>query len=254
MSFVVPVGTWKEGCYMKKIIFTIILLLGAYGNVWGLSYTGSISSDNGLYGTASWSEDATLSWVVVYDPDTMWWTYTYTFSVTNKSPSHEILEVSSGDNKFTEDNLIDYSNIVGAEADPVLGVFSTGGSNPGLPGDIYGIKWDSAGNGFIDTWTIVSDRAPMWGDFYAKDGTDGKDAAGNQIWVYAFNTGFGNDTGSPIADGNAYDVTNGWAWVLVPDSEIGIPPQEVVPEPGTLLLMGGGLMGLAFFGRRRFRK
>lgn len=30
--------------------------------------------------------------------------------------------------------------------------------------------------------------------------------------------------------------------------------QDVVPEPGTILLLGGGLLGLAFFGRRRIGK
>ena len=31
----------------------------------------------------------------------------------------------------------------------------------------------------------------------------------------------------------------------------GAPPQEQVPEPGTILLLGGGLLGLAFYGRGR---
>jgi len=34
--------------------------------------------------------------------------------------------------------------------------------------------------------------------------------------------------------------------------EIGTPPQET-PEPGTIMLLGGGLLGLGFFGWRRSR-
>ncbi|MDH4100783.1 MAG: PEP-CTERM sorting domain-containing protein [Nitrospirota bacterium] len=33
------------------------------------------------------------------------------------------------------------------------------------------------------------------------------------------------------------------------------PPQEIpVPEPGTIMLLGGGLLGMAFYGKRRMRK
>lgn len=36
----------------------------------------------------------------------------------------------------------------------------------------------------------------------------------------------------------------------VSDSDIGSP----VPEPGTLILLGAGLVGLAGFGRKKFKK
>jgi len=57
-----------------------------------------------------------------------------------------------------------------------------------------------------------------------------------------------------------------WAVIHLPDLEIknigklshvgevvggGAPPSEQIPEPGTILLLGGGLLSLAFFGRGR---
>lgn len=40
----------------------------------------------------------------------------------------------------------------------------------------------------------------------------------------------------------------------VQDDDGSAPPQAVIPEPSTLILLGGGLLGLGFANRKRFKK
>jgi hypothetical protein len=107
--------------------------------------------------------------------------------------------------------------------------------NGGLgPGDIFGIKWGTDNGPTTLAITIITDRAPMWGDFYAKDG----EYSGQK--QYAYNSMFGSDTNAPIGNGN-----NG-GWVLVPDT-------TVVPIPSAVWLLSSGLIGLVGL-RRKFRE
>jgi hypothetical protein len=196
-------------------------------------YTGAISGTDGtlFYSPAmSWS-GAVLSWDVDYDGSSKLWTYNYTFATNNtKAISHLILEVSED---FGSRNIFPGTTGGYEKDNPKLHGES---GNPGIPGTIWGIKWETAGDPLTYSFTIVTDRGPMWGDFYAKDGVDGPG-----LYVYAYNKGFGWDTSAPIADGNA------GGWVLVPDTTNGIS------EPGILLLLGTGLVGLAAVTRRKMK-
>ena len=197
--------------------------------------TGTINagSGGGLFATGSWATEepyAELSWEVSESSNI--WTYEYTFSLPAKENSHSIFEVSSD---FAAENILD-----GTTSGWELGNwYDQGMSNPGIPGTLYGIKFD--GSGLNDMFTIVTDRAPMWGSFYSKDGREG--GGPGSEWVYAHNENFGSYSNAGIYG----DAPSGYA--LVPNTET-----AKVSEPGTLGMMGLGFLSLVLgsvFTRRK---
>jgi hypothetical protein len=182
----------------KKFIWTMIVFFGlVITNLWADSFTGSIKYGDGLVGAASWNS-AELFWTVDDETNPGLWTYVYSFSVGRKAISSIIIGAAES---FALQNIKD-----GTSNGLELGQFGQNGkSTPGLPEEIYGLKWSISGKSFECVRTVVTDRAPMWGDFYAKDGKDKGD------WVYAYNSGFGSmPPDLTVADGN-----NG-GWMLVP--------------------------------------
>jgi hypothetical protein len=219
---------------MKRIVF--LIMGGAVTfNAWAAlsTVTGSLStpSNEGLIsGGITWSEDKeglTIFWEVSQMEDYTWH-YQYTFANGDGNPlkmlvSYFIISVS--------ENLTcsDVFNFGGDAEDYELKTFGPGPSAPGFPEDqtIWGLKIELGGEQL--TAEFSSNRAPMWGDFYAKDGGNPKN--------YAYN----KDLGVEVANLHDYqnapadEYGNSLFKVLVPNT---IP--ESAPEPASLSMLALG--------------
>ena len=196
-------------------------------------------------GPGGWTQ-ATLSYDVNFDTSDSHYIYTYTFDgiVPTKEISHIITQVS--DNFTTADML------TGTTAGGALDVYSAttqGGSNPGMPFAIPGIKWNVGGDALTYTWTIETLRAPMWGNIYVIDGK----TPGSEVW--SINSGFGANPFDPSGCyKDLYFTTPSCSgFALVPDTVTRPPDEELnpAPEPASIALMGTGLTAIALRLRRR---
>lgn len=242
---------------MSRIFHTItlflatILLILLAGNQARATYvdleSGALNSGTGggIFATDGWGGGAfRIAWDIDIGTGTDAGAYRYIYTISNpldtggalaKDLSHWILQVSGN---FTSDNLL--TGTTTPDAGPTTFTAQTcaaSGSNPCLPDDLYGLKWEAGDTFDALTITIITDRSPMDGSFYAKDGDDPTSCTGtgrNRVCddVIAYNTGLDPS------------VTSG-AFIRVPDTT------TTVPEPTSLLLVGSGLMGLGFLGRKR---
>lgn len=121
-------------------------------------------------GTSWDAEGTTLEYSVYFDDVDEIWKYRYEWSADHKALSHIIFELTSeGDlGAFDYDDLMD-----GGTEGGEIGSYGKGDkSNPGLEFDLYGIKFDTSGDGLDAYFEIITERGPMWGNFYAKDGVE----------------------------------------------------------------------------------
>jgi hypothetical protein len=221
-----------KSCHRMSVLFLALCVFAALPAmavpVWhtddGITMTGNRGIGNGVVGNGDWASDFDLEWTITDNGDGTFH-YIYDFSDLSKDLSHLILEVSE---TFTLDNLLN-SNRSNEPEDPQ--VYSEGPSNPGMPDDIFGIKF-AGDSGSTYTLEFDSTRAPMWGNFYAVDGK-------NEPATYAYNTGLADLTSENVLD-----------FIAVPDT-VGTEDDPLIPEPATLALIGLGLSGMVF---RRCRK
>lgn len=220
---------------MQRVILGPALVLVFAASCFGVpTFSGSLTGDGGgITATDGWDDAATtFSWEVTDNSDGTW-TYNYVFDIPRKDISHLIIEVSDS---FTLENYL-------SGPTPDLQTYSSttqGSSNPGMPDLLYGLKFEAPDETGTFEIEFVSDRAPVWGDFYSKDG---KDQQGT-IDVFAFNTGFGDpdsDPNDPPANGSV------GFHILVPDT-FTEPPNggPVIPAPAAALLstLGAGFVNI----------
>ncbi len=202
----------------------------------------STPEDSGIIGGVDWApspgaDGFRIDWEIYSNGDGTWH-YIYTFrdedeSALTPATSHVIIQLSDN---IEADDLFNFSG----DADPNEVEFGTFGEHQGNPGfptgkSIFGVK--IALDGDQSQIEFDATRQPMWGDFYAKGGSDS----------YAYNA----DIGVAVANLYEYDGTpvdgegQPLGKILVPDT---------VPEPASLAMLALGGLALARTKRRNGRR
>jgi hypothetical protein len=237
---------FRREAYMKKrktmkmtgllsIAAALMLILAAAVPVAQASIK-DINSDNlswsagELTAGATWPISGTnLTWVIT-NPSPGIWHYQYTWEVGaggKGNLSHFLLEVT---NPAQAGDFFNFTNAALSSDDPRT-YKALSPPNFEMPYNLYGIKFTApGGEGWSTinvTFSFDSTHSPTWGDFFARDGSNG----------YAYNKNFSAaGVSSTLNDGFHAAVPNG----------------APVPIPGAIWLLGTGLLGLVTI-RRRFR-
>jgi len=160
------------------------------------------------------------------------WHYIYTISGVVASGgqglSHFILDTSDNcinttSGTFTDANCVTNATMSAGTVTLVPGDYSASAPNPNFPAgaDIIGVKFNVVGGPALPvTIAFDSDRAPVYGDFYAKVANSSS----------AYNNGLTNHASTTLSDFIARPDTSG----------------SVIPEPAVGMLSAGGLLILGF--------
>jgi len=232
-----------------KLTTLLILVLCAASTCWavlpGTTYSGDLSHQGGgVTGVAgcNWlTDNPRISWAVTWTG--AHWDYSYKFSVDKPGAiSFLIIEVSPN---FTCADMWDFEGF----RDPCIGQWSLQdqSSNWGMPvGGVYGIKMESFEPIDETQYAAISfssARAPVWGDFYAKDGKVSREK--NACW----NVGFVDNDTDPSASPQNGSVQS---HILRPDTKT-TPGGGTIPEAATVVLGPSGLALLVALERHRRR-
>jgi len=220
----------------RRLALTALLLVAAVAlaALPAQAFTGTLlAADLAILGTGNWIETGPtgIEWTVTQNADESWH-YSYLFWHPKGETSHFILETSTS---FTAGNIF---NASGDFSLFDVGWQEVGSGNPNMPERVYGIRFDEAWD--LNTeLAFDSDRAPIWGDFYAKNGNAGGFGP-NTAW----NAGFTLNDSDPFAAPQDGSLDH---HLLVPDTDSDLTP---IPEPSAMLLLSSGLLG-AWVARRR---
>lgn len=223
----------------KTLCLCVLLMVGVaiaavpVSPAYAVTYTGELESPTTIVGNGIWivPGDVTLNWLITRDDDMVGpWTYRYTIAAPTAPITHWILELTPG---VTFDDIFNITPGVEAQ---IRWFQADDPTTPGMPAAIYGIDFFNV-NAISQTVSFQTYIDPVWGDFYARDGSLG--GADN----FAFSKNFIDpDPIEPPANG-ALDCK-----LLRPDRQAG----PVIPEPSSVVL---GLMGLApILAARRFAR
>ena len=171
----------------------------------------------------SWDDSATkLTYAVTYNGSYFSYEYMFETAEDAKGLSHWIIEISPNV------SLGDFFDIEGSVDDALYHDEHNG--NPEMPEGMWGLKFGESGEVSFNSY-----RMPVWGDFFAKDGSSG---GADGTFVHAYNTGFTSPDSDPliVLDGLG-NLTFEFDHILRPDT--------VVPVPGTIIL---GMLGLGVAG------
>jgi hypothetical protein len=244
--------------YSEDVVFIRNILWGAFALTllsaplgaaitYGSSALGELAGSriegSGIVTTGDWDnadEEETIEWLIAPLGGGLW-SYTYTFlNFVQPAISHFILDLT--------DDCVDPGDtgcVVNPEYDPgklELGAYDKDGkvggkdkdkdgksSNPGFPDDaeIIGIKFDFGNDGTV-IYTFVSNRGPVYGDFYVKGGSESG----------AYNFGLPDHL---IQD----NVT---AFIARPNGA------GEIPEPASVVAVGTGLIAVVALRRRWQRR
>lgn len=223
---------------IRSLMVMSTILACAAGVATGASYQGSLSvGGGGLVGTGAWNNPATeIEWRVDDVTTPGLWHYEYEVTVGCRGDiSHIIFELSPG---------LSAADILNAQTDPPnwikhasVKTYDPGGSNPLMPGPLFGIKYDAKYDRKHVTVEFDVARDPVWGDVYAKSGRPGGE------WATFHNTGFLDP--DPMLPPWSLDVDD---HILRPDTDYG----SIIPEPvfaGVISLFAAGVVAW-----RRLRK